>query len=72
MLSDIIMPDMNGYELAKRAREKYPQLKIQLASGFADDRGKNDIDSDIKDNILQKPYNFQLLMSRIRKLLDQE
>ena len=71
MISDVIMPDMDGYALAAVVKEKYPQLKIQLASGFADDRGRTNISSDIRENILQKPYNLKQLFTRVRELLDQ-
>ena len=71
IISDIIMPDMDGYELAAAVQKKYPDLKIQLASGFADDRRNKMVDSDIQENILQKPYNLQKLLTRIRELLDE-
>jgi len=70
IISDVIMPGMDGYQLASAVREKYPEIKIQLASGFADDRGNKDIDSDLKNSILQKPYNLKKLLKRVRELLD--
>lgn len=69
LLSDIIMPDMEGYELAAIVQEKYPGVKIQLASGFSDDRHADMIDKDIQENIIQKPYNLDILLKRIRALL---
>ena len=38
LLSDVIMPEMDGYQLATTVQALYPEVKIQLASGFTDDR----------------------------------
>ena len=69
LLSDVIMPEMNGYELASVVQEKYPQIKIQLASGFTDDRHIDKVDDSLQENQLQKPFNSQELLQKIRKLL---
>lgn len=70
MISDIIMPEMNGYQLASSVREKYPNVKIQLASGFADDRDIDEVSKDLQRNLLYKPYDIQNLLSKVRGLLD--
>lgn len=72
LLSDIIMPEMDGYELAAIVQKKYPSTKIQLASGFSDDRKQKVFDDSLQKNLLQKPYHSQTLLKRIRQLLDNE
>jgi two-component system cell cycle sensor histidine kinase/response regulator CckA len=69
MLSDVIMPNMNGYELAKQVALKYPNVKIQLASGF-NDTDLMDSEQYLRDNLLHKPYSSKELLIRIRFLLD--
>ena len=69
LLSDVIMPEMDGFQLAAIVKEKYPDIKIQLASGFTDDRNMDVVDEDLRQNILPKPYNSQSLLQRIRELL---
>jgi len=71
MLSDVIMPEMDGYELAKIVIEKYPDIKIQMASGFSDDRHQNMIDDSLHKNLLHKPYHSISLLTRIRELLSE-
>lgn len=71
MLSDVIMPEMDGYQLATIVQEKYPSIKIQMVSGFSDDRSKDITDSKLHENLLNKPLNSQALLQRIRDLLDQ-
>lgn len=72
LFSDIIMPGINGYQLANEVEKKYPQVIIQLASGFSDAMNlKNDFDiSNLK--ILQKPYTSNELLVRLRTLLDEK
>jgi CheY-like chemotaxis protein len=69
MLSDVIMPDMDGYQLADQVTKLYPSIKIQLASGFSDNR-HSDSDLQLKQNILNKPYSSKELLTCIRLLLD--
>ncbi len=71
LLTDIIMPDMNGYELTAIVQEKYPTIKIQLMSGFAEDDHSNMISKKLYKNIIYKPVNHQKLLKKIRKLLDE-
>ncbi len=70
MLSDVIMPEMNGFELAAIVQKKYPNVKIQLASGFTDNRNKDMVDYNLQKQLLSKPFNSQELLQRIRVLLD--
>ncbi len=69
LICDIIMPEMDGYELAGIVQQKYPEIKIQLASGFADDRHVNMVDDDLHKNLLHKPYRSQILLKRVWALL---
>lgn len=69
MLSDVVMPGMNGYQLAAKVRENYPQIKIQMASGFSDVLGADIEESDLHQNRLQKPFSSELLLQCVKKLL---
>ena len=70
LLSDVIMPEMDGYQLAAVVVEKYPNIKIQLASGFSDDRHVDNINLSLHHNILQKPYHSKTLLLRIHELIN--
>jgi len=69
MLSDVIMPNMDGYQLSRLVSKQYPSVKIQLASGFSDNR-HTDSDLHLKQNMLHKPYSSKELLTSIRLLLD--
>ena len=72
MLCDIVMPEMDGYQLAAIVKEKYPHVKIQLASGFSDNRHIDMVDESLQKNILLKPFNSQALLQGIKALLSEE
>ncbi len=71
LLTDIIMPKMNGFELAAIVQQKYSSMKIQLMSGFAEDDHSNIISENLYKNIIYKPVNSQKLLKQIRRLLDE-
>ena len=70
LFSDVIMPGMDGYQLASRVSENYPDIKIQMTSGFTDLHHKSEFDEIMHQQRLLKPYSSQVLLHRIRALLD--
>ena len=70
LLTDVIMPDMDGYKLAANVQDKYPAVKIQLVSGFEGEYYVDMSDEILYQNLLRKPYESQTLMQSIRQLLD--
>jgi len=71
ILSDIIMPDMDGYALSSKVQKDHPDIKIQLASGYSSNHNINKINLTLSENILVKPYSAHELLIKIRALLDQ-
>jgi len=70
MFSDVVMPEMDGYQLAQIVQKKYPAMKIQLASGFSDSRNNNRESAALHKNLLHKPYSSSELLKCIRMRLD--
>jgi len=71
LLSDVIMPEIDGYQLAATVQAQYPTVKIQLASGFTDNRHSDQLSTNLIDNIIQKPFKIKEVLTRIRALLDE-
>jgi len=72
LLTDIILPGMNGYQLFKELKQETPEMKVVYMSGWTDDKIIDDSfwDSDIV--LLQKPFPFHTLMQKIRDVLNSE
>ncbi|MDP3092727.1 MAG: response regulator [Nitrospira sp.] len=68
LLTDVVMPGMNGTELAQHLRILKPDLRILFISGYADDVGIGATDQ--LSDYLQKPFTPEALSQRIRHLLD--
>lgn len=72
VLSDIIMPNMDGNYLAERVRQLYPDIKIQFISGYMKQEDFTETNVDLYKNIINKPVDASTLLMRVRSLLDQE
>jgi len=72
LISDVIMPGMNGYALAIKVRKKHPKIKIQLVSGYDSNEPVSEEDTLLKNNMMNKPYGDLKLLRTIRTLLDAE
>lgn len=70
MLSDVVMPEMNGYQLSSLVKKEYPSVKIQLVSGYADPTSITVIDKNLHENLMHKPYSYHVLKNKIRELLN--
>jgi hypothetical protein len=70
LLTDVVMPEMDGSELAWALRERNPLLPILYMSGYADTEIPTGPEpSDGPTSFLQKPFGPGLLISRVESLL---
>lgn len=69
LLSDVVMPRMNGPKLLESIQRKWPQLPIIFISGYADEVVLYDIPTE-KRNLLRKPFNPKQLAERVRATLE--
>ena len=70
LVSDVIMPKIDGFQLAGKAQDLYPQMKIQLVSGYNDNIENTHVDKNLKEQSLHKPFSREVFLSRIRHRLD--
>lgn len=65
MITDIIMPQMNGIELAKRARSLRPDMKVLFMSGYVPDYlQQQGLTEDMV--LLRKPFGLEDLVLKMR------
>jgi PAS domain S-box-containing protein len=69
LVTDVVMPNMSGGELAKEFAQRHPTTRFLFVSGYP---GKTILDHkvvDLETNFLQKPYTLKQLSSKIRAAL---
>ncbi len=70
LLTDVVMPEMSGTELAGRAAALYPDLRILLMSGYVDRPGVGPVEDDAE--LLEKPFRAEDLLGKVREVLESE
>ncbi len=69
LLTDIVMPEMDGIELARRATELDPDLKVMFITGFAAVALNPDSNAPKDAKVLSKPFHLRDLVNEVEKLL---
>ena len=69
LLTDIVMPQMDGIELARRAAELDPQIKIMFITGFAAVTLNTNSKAPKNARVLSKPFHLKDLVNEIDRLL---
>jgi two-component system cell cycle response regulator CpdR len=69
LLTDIVMPRMDGIELARRASELDPELKIMFITGFAAVTLNTDAGALQDARVLSKPFHLRDLVREIGRVL---
>ena len=69
LLTDIVMPEMDGIELARRATELDPDLKVMFITGFAAVALNPDSNAPKDAKVLSKPFHLKDLVTEVEKLL---
>jgi len=70
LLTDVIMPGMNGRELAQRISEIRPNVKVLYMSGYTENVVGHNGMLEAGVLLLQKPFSLRSLKSRVREVLD--
>lgn len=70
LLTDVVMPGMNGVDLAKELNILYPEIKLLFMSGYTGDAVVRQIGVDNNINFIQKPFTLPDLAAKVRAVLD--
>lgn len=70
LVTDVIMPEINGKEVAERLQPLFPHMKVIFMSGYTDEviAHHGILDSDL--NFLEKPFAPEELIQKVREILD--
>ena len=70
LLTDVVMPGLNGPELARRLMYFHPEMKVLYMSGYPDNAILQQGVLDEEMSFLQKPFSVERLTGKVRAVLD--
>jgi two-component system, cell cycle sensor histidine kinase and response regulator CckA len=72
LVTDVVMPGMNGRELADSLKRQRPNIRILYMSGYSDDIVmRHGVGESTRVAFLQKPFSMTILAQRVREILDE-
>jgi two-component system cell cycle sensor histidine kinase/response regulator CckA len=72
LLTDMVMPGMDGRGLARMLRANRPEMRVLYTSGYSDDPMVREEILDPRMAFLPKPFTSDTLLARVREVLDSE
>lgn len=69
MISDVVMPEMDGPTLLTKVRERMPTLRVIFVSGYAEENVRQDIADNQSVEFLPKPYSLDQINSKVKDVL---
>ncbi len=69
VVSDVVMPEMDGPTLLGELRDLYPDLKVIFVSGYAEDAFKKNLPEGEDFNFLPKPFSLRQLVETVKQVL---
>jgi len=67
IISDVVMPRMDGPEMAAKVRESHPDMKVIFISGYTEEAFRDRLTHDV--HFLPKPYNLKQLAAKVKQVL---
>ncbi|MGB8817678.1 MAG: ATP-binding protein [Rhizobiaceae bacterium] len=71
VVSDVVMPEMDGPTLLRELRIKYGDIKFIFVSGYAEDAFAKNLPADAKFGFLPKPYSLKQLAAAVKEKLEE-
>lgn len=71
VISDIKMPRMNGFELLKAVKDRYPEMRVIMMTGYSDDFTVKDALRLNADEYIIKPFNTHDITSVVKSVLEE-
>ena len=72
LITDVVMPNMDGPALIREVREIHPDMKVIFISGYTEDAFRQRLDSDSEIHFLPKPFSLKQLASKVKEVISGE
>jgi two-component system cell cycle sensor histidine kinase/response regulator CckA len=69
LITDVVMPDIDGPQLVREVRELDPSIKMIFISGYAEDAFRQRLDSERDIHFLAKPFTLKQLATKVKEVL---
>jgi two-component system, cell cycle sensor histidine kinase and response regulator CckA len=69
VVSDVVMPEMDGPTLLRELRGQYPHLKVIFVSGYAEDAFRRNLPEGEEFNFLPKPFSLKQLVETVKEVM---
>jgi two-component system cell cycle sensor histidine kinase/response regulator CckA len=69
VITDVVMPQMDGTTLIKHVRERLPDMKVICISGYAEEAFRNRLDSAESVHFLPKPFSLDQLAGKVKEVM---
>jgi two-component system cell cycle sensor histidine kinase/response regulator CckA len=69
VVSDVVMPEMDGPTLLKELRRRDPKVKIIFVSGYAEEAFQKNLDEQEKYEFLAKPFTLKQLVTKVKETM---
>jgi two-component system cell cycle sensor histidine kinase/response regulator CckA len=70
VVSDVVMPEMDGPTLLSELRKKQPDIKFIFVSGYAEDAFAKNLPADAQFGFLPKPFSLKQLATSVKEMLE--
>jgi len=70
VVTDVIMPGMNGPDMIVKMLDKYPNINVVFMSGYTEDAFKTEALKDYKFDFLAKPFSLKQLVSKVKDAME--
>ena len=70
LITDVVMPGVDGPTLVREVRQRYPALKVIFISGYTEDTFRDKLGEGEKVEFLSKPFTLQQLAGKVKEVLD--
>ena len=69
IVSDVVIPTLDGTSLIRQVREQNPMMKVIFISGYAEDDFREEIEREDRIHFLSKPFSLEQLASKVKDVL---